>query len=322
MRKDVEFNAEGVTLRGWLFADSAAPGPAVVMAPGFASVKEGHCGRYAEVFAAAGLRVLLFDNRNFGASDGEPRQEADPIQQVRDFRHAITFAGTRPEVDKGRIGVWGSSYSGGHAIVVAAIDRRVRCVVSSVPTISGWEGSRRRIHPDHYAALAAQFDADREARFAGKPPAMIAVVANDAAVPCVLPGPEAFEALLGERAPAREAWVNAATVRSSEMAIEYDPGAYIGRISPTPLMMIVASHDTQVPTDLALRAYEAALGPKKLVIVPEATSQPTRRTSRLRAPPRGLAHRASGRGQGRVRLQAWLDLAEQTLRGRRRRTEG
>ena len=253
LRQDIAFNAEGVTLRGWLYADSDAPGPAVVMAPGFASVKKGVCERYAEVFAAAGLRVLLFDNRNFGDSDGAPRQEADPIQQVRDYRHAITYAGSCPQIDKDRIGVWGSSYSGGHAIVVAAIDRRVKCVVSSVPTISGWEGSRRRIHPNAYELLAAQFDADREARFAGEPPGMIAIVSKDPAVPAILPGEEAWEALLGENALGRETWVNAATVRSSEMAIEYDPGHYIDRISPTPLLMIVASHDTQVPSDLALR---------------------------------------------------------------------
>ena len=49
---------------------------------------------FAEVFAAAGLNVLVFDNRNFGASDGEPRQEIDPWAQVRDYRHAITYAGT------------------------------------------------------------------------------------------------------------------------------------------------------------------------------------------------------------------------------------
>ena len=69
------------------------------MAHGFSAVKEMYLDKYAETFAAAGLNALVFDNRNFGASDGEPRQEIDPVQQVRDYRHAITYADTLTEVD-------------------------------------------------------------------------------------------------------------------------------------------------------------------------------------------------------------------------------
>ena len=88
-RRDIEFDAEGVTLRGWFYAgQGSAPGPAVVMAHGFSAVKEMYLDSFAEVFAAAGLNVLVFDNRCFGASDGEPRQEIDPWAQVRDYRHA------------------------------------------------------------------------------------------------------------------------------------------------------------------------------------------------------------------------------------------
>ena len=80
MRQDVAFNAEGTTLRGWFYTpDSGAkPSPTIVMAHGFSAVKEMYLDSYAEVFAQAGLAVLVFDNRNFGASDGEPRQEIDP----------------------------------------------------------------------------------------------------------------------------------------------------------------------------------------------------------------------------------------------------
>src|SRR6201987_2679526 len=138
-RRDVEFNAEGVTLRGWFYAagTGGAPAPAVVMAHGFPAVKEMYLDKFAEVFTEAGLNVLVFDNRCFGASDGEPRQEIDPWAQVRDYRHAITYASTLPEVDPARIGIWGSSYSGGHVMVVAAIDRRVKAGVGPVPLISG-----------------------------------------------------------------------------------------------------------------------------------------------------------------------------------------
>jgi hypothetical protein len=96
MRQDVEFDAEGVALRGWLYLPDGAtdPVPAVVMAHGFSAVKEMFLDSFAEAFAGGGLGALVFDNRNFGASDGEPRQEIDPWAQVRDYRHAITWAQT------------------------------------------------------------------------------------------------------------------------------------------------------------------------------------------------------------------------------------
>src|SRR5205823_9537461 len=130
---------EGMTLRGWLYLPdrAAGPVPTIVMAHGFSAVKEMYLDAFAEVFVQAGLGALVFDNRNFGASDGEPRQEIDPWQQVRDYRHAITYAGTLDDVDSTRIGVWGSSYSAGHVLVVGAIDRRVKAVVAQVPLISG-----------------------------------------------------------------------------------------------------------------------------------------------------------------------------------------
>ena len=74
---------------------------------------------------------------NFGASDGAPHQEIDPWQQIRDYRDAITYAETLEETDAERIGIWGTSQSGGHVLVVGAVDRRVKCVVSQVPLVSG-----------------------------------------------------------------------------------------------------------------------------------------------------------------------------------------
>src|ERR1700761_3134952 len=180
-RRDIEFDAEGVTLRGWFYPaeGTGSPGPAVVMAHGFSAVKEMYLDRFAEVFAAAGLNVLVFDNRCFGASDGEPRQEIDPWAQVRDYRNAITYASTLPEADAARIGIWGSSYSGGHVLVVGAIDRRVKAVVSQVPLISGHDNLRALVRADFIAGFRAMFDADRLARFGGWAPAMVPVVDKD-----------------------------------------------------------------------------------------------------------------------------------------------
>jgi alpha-beta hydrolase superfamily lysophospholipase len=94
MRKDIEFKTtDGTTLRGWHYLpDSPGKHATIVMAHGFAGVKEMYLDKFAEAFAKADLASVVYDNRNFGASDGEPRQEIDPWLQIRDYSDAITFA--------------------------------------------------------------------------------------------------------------------------------------------------------------------------------------------------------------------------------------
>ncbi len=270
MRRDVEFDAEGVTLRGWHYLPSKTKKklPTIVMAHGFSATKEMYLDRFAEAFVDAGFGALVFDNRNFGASDGEPRQEIDPWEQVRDYRHAITYAQTLKEVDADRIGIWGSSYSGGHVIVVGAIDRRVKCVVGQVPLVSGHRNARRIVRADFVDAVGAMFDEDRANRYAGKPPAMIPVVDADPMAPSALPTPDSwawFSETGKTRAPT---WKNEVTLRSVEMFWEYEPGAYLPYVSPTPFCMIVARGDWLTVCDLAIEAYESAREPKQLVILP------------------------------------------------------
>jgi len=159
------------------------------MAHGYSAVKEMYLDTFAEAFAAGGLGALVFDNRNFGASDGEPRQEIDPWAQLRDYRHAISYAQTRPEVDADRIGVWGSSYSGGHVLVLGAIDKRVKCVAAQVPMVSGFRNFQRLVRQDFLASNRAAFEQDRAARYRGEPPAMVPVVDPDPLAVSVLPTP-------------------------------------------------------------------------------------------------------------------------------------
>jgi dienelactone hydrolase len=270
MREDIEFDADGTMLRGWLYIPDGTSGasPAVVMAPGFSAVKEMHADRFAEAFAGAGLVALVYDNRNFGASDGEPRQEIDPWAQVRDYRTAITYAATRTEVDAERIGVWGGSYSGGHVLVVAAIDRRVKCVVSQAPFVSGHETFRAFVRTDFIAGVQAQFNADRDARFRGEAPAMVPVVDENPLAPSAVPTSDAYKWFTETQESRAPSWRNETTLRSVEMNSEYEPGAYLPWISPTPLLMCVAQNDVLAPTDIAIRGYATAKEPKKLVIMP------------------------------------------------------
>jgi dienelactone hydrolase len=267
-RDDVEFDAEGgVKLRGWLFVpEGSGPHPAITMAHGYAGVREQGIEPFARAFADAGFVVLLHDHRSFGTSDGEPRQDVDPWRQIADWRRAISFLESRPEVDADRIGLWGTSYAGGHAIVLGATDRRLRCVVAQVPTISGYEQGLRRVPPDGVAALEEAFAEDERAQARGEPPRYQALVSADPALPASYRAPGAIDFYLQ---PIPEGiWENRVTVRSTRAARMYEPGAWIGRVSPTPLLMVVALNDAITVTALALAAYERALEPKRLELVP------------------------------------------------------
>jgi pimeloyl-ACP methyl ester carboxylesterase len=273
MREDIEFTSAGVTLRGWFYPPDGASGelPCVVLNHGFSAVKEMHLDDYAEVLCDAGLACVAYDHPGFGASDNhpaKPRQEIDPWEQIRGIQDAITFAQNRPEVDASRIGVWGSSYGAAHAYVVAAIDRRIKAVCGQVPLISGRRNFETLVRVDFWEPTWQALTADRRARAAGEAPATLPVVAADPLAQSALPTPDSFEWFMRTQAERAPAWRNEVTLRSLELFQGYEPGEYLKRISPTPLLMIVAPLDRLAPGEWACEAYETASHPKQLVLLP------------------------------------------------------
>ncbi|RDI54510.1 alpha/beta hydrolase [Nocardia mexicana] len=266
MRSDVEFTSGGVTLRGWLYRPAEAGAPLVVMTHGFAGVKE-WVAPFAEVFTDAGLACLVYDHPGFGTSDGEPRYEVDPAAQIEGYRDAITFAQTLDGIDRSRIAVWGTSFAGGHVLVVAATDRRVRAVVSQVPLTHGWATFSRLVSPIMIPAVRDAIAADRLARAVGKPHETIKAASDDPADMVAMPGIEVYEWLMAN-GPQVPTWRNEVTLSSIDKFQAYAPEAFLSRVSPTPLLMVVADHDTLTPTDLALTGYAEALEPKQLELVP------------------------------------------------------
>jgi len=269
MKIDVQFNADGTTLRGWLYMPDrgARPFPIVVMAHGFSALKEMGLDQYAEVFARAGLAALVYDNRNLGASEGNPRFEIDPIAQMRDYRHAITYAQTRAEIRPDRIGVWGTSYTGGLVLMVAALDRRVKCVVSQVPFISGYETMIQVMPLEERKQFYDRVQTERLSLAAGNPPSLVAVCTNDTSKPIDAPGRRTYSYFQSFMQQDRLNWENKVTLRSLDLRLEYEAMPFVARVSPTPLLMIIADNDTITPTDIALRAFEQAHEPKKIVLL-------------------------------------------------------
>ena len=276
------------------------------MAHGFAGVKEHGLERFARVFAAAGFVVLVHDHRGFGASDGSPRYDIDPWVQIADWRRAISFLESQPFVDPDRIGLWGSSYAGGHAIVLGATDRRLRAVVAQVPTISGYQQSLRRVAPDQVPALEAAFADDERRQFHGaatghpgrgqRRPVRARRLSR--ARRCRVLHPAGARRGLGQRR-------HAALDRAARM---YEPGTWIARVSPTPLLMVVGSarhHHPHRPGAGRLRGGTAAQEAghhrrRSLRPVPDALRRSERRRGRLvhRTPqhtrkplmPKGICH--------------------------------
>ncbi|MBO4225754.1 CocE/NonD family hydrolase [Bradyrhizobium neotropicale] len=265
---DLRIPAEGgIELGAWLFLPkSSGVRPAITMAHGFAGIREHGIEPFAVAFAEAGFIVLLHEHRNFGVSGGEPRGDVDPWRQIADWRRMISYLEARPEVDSDRIGIWGTSYAGGHAMVLGATDRRLRCVVAQVPTISGYEQGLRRVAPDAVPTLEEAFNADERTQLLGAPLTRQAVVSSDPTVPAAYRSRDAIDFYL-QPIPSG-LWDNEITLRSTRQARMYEPGAWIARVSPTPLLMIIAKEDRLTVADLALAAYERALEPKRLALLP------------------------------------------------------
>jgi uncharacterized protein len=254
--QEIVFPNDGVDLLGWLAKPvNEANCPLIILSHGLSGIVDLDLASYAEIFCAAGFACLAYDHRNWGRSGGSPRGETDPWQQVADMREAVSFARTLPGIDPERIGLWGTSYAGGHVLTVTALDRRVRCAVSQVPLISGSKTFEAWVPADKRDKFLARLDADRDKRYRGEDPASI---------PAALPDSETEEWI--KHSDTKGTYSNALTVRSFDLLRTYEPISFVERIAPTPLLMIVASQDVQTPTAWQLEAYEKMGGVNKQLL--------------------------------------------------------
>jgi uncharacterized protein len=270
MKRDIQFISQGLSCAGWFYlpdrSDDRGKYPAIVMAHGFSATKEMCLSNFAERFVEAGFAVLVFDYRYMGESEGKPRSQLFPHQQHQDYRNGISWVRQQPEIDPDWVGVWGSSYSGGHVLHLAATDRRIKAVVAQVPLVNGYANAQRLLRPDQLAAFQRDLAADREQRYTTGNINYAKVVAPEGK-PSVLPTPDSYEWFISTSERLAPNWRNQVSLESLDYFLEYNPAANIQLISPTPLLMVVAENDHVTPTDLAITAYERALEPKKLVII-------------------------------------------------------
>jgi fermentation-respiration switch protein FrsA (DUF1100 family) len=210
--------------------------------------------------ARAGFAALAIDYRFWGASEGEPRRRNFPLDKVEDYRNAISYLQTRPDIDSDRIGIWGTSFSGGTVLYVAAVDRRVRATVAQVPVTDGREWLRMMRNPSQWEELLTRIEQDRLARYRGEPGATIPDTGRSGEW-AVLPWKGARDESM--------AVPDEMTLESIEKVLEWRPTALIEEIAPRPLMIITATeYDVIHPYRMAAEAYERAHAPKELVRLP------------------------------------------------------
>ena len=226
----------------------------VVMAHGFSATREQRLDAYAERFCAAGIGVLLFDYRHFGASGGEPRQLLDIGRQHADFRAAVSHARALDWVDPDRVALFGSSFSGGHVIAVAARDPRIAAVVSQCPFTDGL-ASLPTLGIRNIARATVAGVRDRLGALAGRQPHYIPAVGPPGtfAVMSTADSQPGFAAIT----PTETGWVNRVAARIGLQVGLYRPGRAAAKVS-CPILFCVCDGDSVAPASPTLKHAGAA----------------------------------------------------------------
>ncbi|MEU1982892.1 alpha/beta fold hydrolase [Nocardia sp. NPDC019395] len=256
----------------WYFragtAELEGPGgrPIAVMAHGFGGTKDSGLEPFARAYAAAGIDVLAFDFRYFGASGGSPRQRVRMADQVADYRAAVAAAADLPGVDPRRVVLWGVSMSGGHVFAAAAAARAtpekadtartaLAAIVSVTPLVDGRAAAALAVRSGGIAATLRGAYATAWSRLAAR-------AGRSGLIPLVgRPGEVAALALDGYyesyRALAGPTWRNEIDSGVLPQLAGYRPARTAARLR-LPVLVQIADFDRGAPPDAAAKAAFAA----------------------------------------------------------------
>ena len=261
--------SDGVTCRAWAYEPDAAlqrPLPCIVMAHGLSGTRNASLEPYAERFVTAGFHVVLFDYRYLGDSDGEPRQLISIPRQLEDWKSAIAFARSVPGVDPERIGLWGSSLSGGHVVVTAAHDKRIAAISAQCPMLDGHASARKvrkQVGFANIARLAAASVYDSARAAFGLSPYYVPLVSP----PGELAAMPTADAYAGLKAIVPPGWRNEVAARLFLRLPFYRPIKYVSDVK-CPALVIACEEDTVVSTTAAAKAVERMAGEARFITLP------------------------------------------------------
>jgi uncharacterized protein len=285
VRQDVEFLSSGEIVRAHYYAPDSAEAklPVIVMAGGWCYVKELVQPHYAKCFTDAGFAALVFDYRGLGTSDGQPREHLDPWQQVEDYKNAITYVCSRPDVDSERVGIWGISYSGGHVLIVGATDARVKCIVANIPVVDGWQTMQLVHGALGFRKLVAAIEADRVTRSTTGEFGYIPMSTTEPSTTLsTWPFPEVTESFIKLKESEAPNHNHRNTIASVELLMQYSVFPFLPRLLDTPTLMTVAEGDDITIWADEIRAYNAIATPQKRLFIFKKTSHMTLYSNRSR----------------------------------------
>ncbi len=257
-REDVQFTSGADRISAWLYrpAGAGAP-PLLVMAHGLGAVRTMRLDAYAERFAAAGYACLVFDYRNFGDSEGQPRQVLDIDMQLADWAAAVAYARTLDGIDHDRIALWGTSFAGGHVIATAARLPGIAAVVAQCPFTDGIASARTISNPLATARITVRAIRDVIGARLGRPPVMIATAGKPGDV-ALMNTPDSYAGYL-RLVPEGVELRNEIAARITMKVFTYRPGLLAAKIG-CPILFCVCEHDSLAPADATLR--HAAKAPR------------------------------------------------------------
>jgi acetyl esterase/lipase len=272
--QQITFLSDGTEVAGdlWVPAGLAADQrrPAIVVGHGFGVLKESLLA-VGEFFCRAGYVTLSIDYRTFGASGGEPRGQLFPLRQVEDFRNAVSYLQTRPDVDANAIGIWGASFGGAIVIWTAAVDRRVKAVVAEVPVVNGRRWMQEILTSAQWDDLLVRLERDRMSRFTGASSPSIAPTSRggeDGVIPIDDSTIEFFEEFAERTGEPLLVGASEITLESVEKVIEFNPESVIHQIAPRPLRVVTTSgRDVIHVLEHIQDAYRLAREPKSLTLI-------------------------------------------------------
>lgn len=251
--------------------DKSKKYPAIVIGTPYGGVKEQGAGIYAQNMAERGFVAIAFDESFNGESSGEPRHVSSPDIFVEDFSAGVDFLGTRPFVDRNRIGAIGICGSGGFSITAAQVDRRIKAVATaSMYDMSrvkrkGWEDGMTDEQRNQYLdQLGEQRWKDFENGYPELTPSFPDEIPEEVSDPISSEFMEYYVAPRGHHPNSMGAF----TITSDMSFMNFPLMNYINTISPRPVLFIIGenAHSRYFSED----AYEMAVEPKELYIVPGA----------------------------------------------------
>jgi dienelactone hydrolase len=264
-REDVWFNSGGDRISAWLYRPAInGDAPLLVMAHGLGAVRAMRLDAYAERFCAAGYACLVFDYRNFGDSEGAPRQLIDIRMQLQDWTVAVAYARTLAGIDPNRIGLWGTSFSGGHVIATAARVPGIAAVVAQCPFTDSIAslGAMSTLTSARITALAAR---DLIAARLGGAPVMVPTAGRPGTV-ALMTAPDAYPGYL-KLVPDGTELRNEVAARIGVKFLPYRPGRLAAKV-PCPILFCVCESDSVAPSG-PTRRYAATAPRGEIKLYPE-----------------------------------------------------